>query len=863
MSRSASIHELPEPVRTKLRSTTILTSLPQVISELVQNSLDAGASQIDVGVDCDVWECWVKDDGAGMSKDGIALLAQGPEAGRYNSSKAYSPASLGSVSTFGFRGEALASAADVSCIEISSRTARSRETWSIILKNGQLLYEGPAVRWRRETAGTVVCLRDVFYNLPIRRRSHPPPSKTMDLIRREIEVYALVFPNVSFSLEDVHKSRESGLDKGRVMTIPKVCMNHASDGLSSYFLDAIYRRFLPVQISAVNHHPLSPCHLHQLIDSAFSASTFSKHAFDEEGETSQPPARRSPRKSEKKPVYVLDLIVPPNLLDNCLEPGKSAIWFLSNDTVSALVDATVRSFLTRYGFLSNTSRIVRDDSRSPRKRRKVDHDASPIKRHGSFPATTHIPSRSVQTPVIPTPRPASAPIYAHEAEENATPQDQGESEIIWTDPSTRVTFVIDPRTGNSYPREAPSRNAVEEAAEQSTNVGSSSGRRTMVDRTWLKKLKDPGTVIDEENTPEWILKALKVYCHSSGVPPPFSVPYGDTRPADTVRRGETSHFFDMVSAIGHEASLIERFRRGDLRRAKVISQLDRKFIVCTIDAPGDEPQDASSSDDDDFALQEKARNRALVLIDQHAASERVRVERFLKDLCIGFLDMGHDHSVDIDPPKLVLLTTKEADTLRTNTNILSLLERWGFGIETQSSPQKGDAAADMFEQVTVKRIPHVVKEKIVIGSELSEFLKGFLASANSEELPVLAPSQLDAHSRAHDPFWWQKALRWCPRELLDLVNSRACRGAIMFNDALDLEQCERLILQLADTALPFQCAHGRCVMNLKLCRLRTYCCCFLWQALVGASGERCRRNCERASRTEGRLECILRHCIEV
>ncbi|TFY71357.1 hypothetical protein EVG20_g1664 [Dentipellis fragilis] len=483
----------------------------------------------------------------------------------------------------------------------------------------------------------------------------------------------------------------------------------------------------------------------------------------------------------------------------------------SNDAVTSLVDTTVRLFLTRNGFLSPVNRATEGDSQSPRKRRKVDLGVSPIKRHGSFPATTHISSRSVQTPILSTPRATSAPMCTHEVEENITPHN--ESEIIWTDPSTRVTFIIDPRTGNSYPRGAPPQSAVDEAVEQSTNVGSSSGRRTMVDRTWLKKLKDPGTAIDEENTPEWILKALKAnkaYVPTEPNIPSVSVPYGDTQPADTGRRGETSRFFEMVSSMGHETNLIERFRRSDLRRAKVISQLDRKFIVCTIDAPGDGPRDASPSDDDHPALQEEVRNRALVLIDQHAASERVRVERFLKDLCTGFLDMGHEHSVDIDPPKLVLLTSKEAETLRTNADILSLLERWGFSIEIQPSPQNGDAAIDMFEQVTVKRIPYVVKEKIVIGSELSEFLKSFLASADSDDLPVLAPtSQMDAHSRAHDPFWWQKALRWCPRELLDLVNSRACRGAIMFNDSLDLEQCERLILQLADTALPFQCAHGR------------------------------------------------------
>ncbi|KAL9713122.1 DNA mismatch repair protein [Leucoagaricus gongylophorus] len=56
---------------------------------------------------------------------------------------------------------------------------------------------------------------------------------------------------------------------------------------------------------------------------------------------------------------------------------------------------------------------------------------------------------------------------------------------------------------------------------------------------------------------------------------------------------------------------------------------------------------------------------------------------------------------------------------------------------------------------------------------------------------------------------WLKALRSCPRSLLDLVNLKACRGAIMFNDSLTLAQCEGLVQRLALTAFPFQCAHGR------------------------------------------------------
>lgn len=83
----ASLNRLPATTQSKLRSTQILVSLPQIISELVQNSLDAEATQIDVGVDCDAWSCWVRDDGVGMSKSDLAAFES---AGRYGETEVLS-----------------------------------------------------------------------------------------------------------------------------------------------------------------------------------------------------------------------------------------------------------------------------------------------------------------------------------------------------------------------------------------------------------------------------------------------------------------------------------------------------------------------------------------------------------------------------------------------------------------------------------------------------------------------------------------------------------------------------------------------------------------------------------------------------
>jgi hypothetical protein len=79
----AAIEHLPIATRSKLRSTQILTSMSQIVSELLQNALDAGAGHIDIGVDCEEWTCWVRDDGSGMSKSGMDILAKGLEEGRY------------------------------------------------------------------------------------------------------------------------------------------------------------------------------------------------------------------------------------------------------------------------------------------------------------------------------------------------------------------------------------------------------------------------------------------------------------------------------------------------------------------------------------------------------------------------------------------------------------------------------------------------------------------------------------------------------------------------------------------------------------------------------------------------------------
>ncbi|KAJ7126385.1 hypothetical protein C8R43DRAFT_1028784 [Mycena crocata] len=805
----AAIEPLPAVTRTKLRSTQILTSFSQIVSELLQNSLDAGAHQIDIGVDCEEWTCWVRDDGSGMSKDGMDILSNGLEAGRYGTSKAYAPDSLEDVSTFGFRGEALASCADICCLEISSRTMRSRQSWSVILKGSKTLYTGPAIRWRRESPGTTVCVRDAFYNLPVRRLSHPTPARTLDAIRHQIEAFALVFPAVAFTLENTHSGKD---EKDMLLRIPKTtsiltAFRHLYGRALVQHIDEIdvtsgelrLEGFISLdgaqsktyQFLYINRHPISLCELHHAIESRFATSSFAKHAFDEGGETSlRSTVRRSPRKTEKKPVYVLNLTVPPQQIDNCLEPAKAAVHLQNKGSVVALLSSTVQAFLTRHRF-SFTKEAGADHrgSPSPRKRRKYDLKGDDSGYAEVEPNFQHTTGQSREA--------SPAPIYTSEEA----------MELLWTDPHTGQIYIVDARTGNSHRQSE----ALPRALEGETQFQPQG-------RTLSRQKARGSETADTSAMPEWIQKALEannIYAVAEN-----KIPYLTHLPApDPDALTQTEHdchgvqkFSDYLragQAYGDSTSASSRrFQKADLSKVQVIDQIDRKFIACII----------NNSSDSGTA------SHSLILIDQHAADERVRVERFLKELCLGYLSNANPRGYngdllrlrELSPPVPILLSRHEERQLR-DLSIRRSFENWGIHFVGRSPAAPCDAEQGVdagsisgYSQVLIRCIPDVVGDKLLLDDELRDLVKAFLAKAESDPSWTERRTENDPTASDEDgEFYWLRALRWCPQQLLDLINSKACRGAIMFNDSLTHVQCEKLVDALSKTAFPFQCAHGR------------------------------------------------------
>ena len=163
-----------------------------IVKELVENSLDAGAQSVEVDIEAGgVRLTRVRDDGTGIPADELALALS-----RHATSKVSCADDLGAITTLGFRGEALPSIASVSRFEITSRHLDADRAASITVDAGTLSETRPAAH----PTGTTIEVRDLFFNLPARRKFLRSEVTEQGHIVRLLERLALSRHDVAFRL---------------------------------------------------------------------------------------------------------------------------------------------------------------------------------------------------------------------------------------------------------------------------------------------------------------------------------------------------------------------------------------------------------------------------------------------------------------------------------------------------------------------------------------------------------------------------------------------------------------------------------------------------------------------------------------
>ncbi len=187
------IQLLPDHLINQIAAGEVVDRPSSVVKELVENSLDAGASRIRVQLEQGGKRAIrVTDDGLGMDREELAMALQ-----RHATSKIASLEDLERVATMGFRGEALPSIASVARLDLSSRHGSGDHGWSVKVRRGEISGPEPDPIG----AGTRVEVEDLFYNVPARRKFLRADSTEFSHVDLLLRRFALARFDVGFELE--------------------------------------------------------------------------------------------------------------------------------------------------------------------------------------------------------------------------------------------------------------------------------------------------------------------------------------------------------------------------------------------------------------------------------------------------------------------------------------------------------------------------------------------------------------------------------------------------------------------------------------------------------------------------------------
>lgn len=192
------IRRLPASLVNRIAAGEVVERPAAALKELVENSVDAGASRIDVKlVDGGLTKIEVVDDGCGMSRKEIAIALERHATSKLPLDLIGEEGAIERVRTLGFRGEAMPSIASVARLTIESRVRETDSGWRTVVDHGEIVEEGPAAL----PPGTRMTVEKLFAQVPARRKFLRTPrseyAASLDVVRR----LAMARPDIAFSLQ--------------------------------------------------------------------------------------------------------------------------------------------------------------------------------------------------------------------------------------------------------------------------------------------------------------------------------------------------------------------------------------------------------------------------------------------------------------------------------------------------------------------------------------------------------------------------------------------------------------------------------------------------------------------------------------
>ncbi|WP_027003604.1 DNA mismatch repair endonuclease MutL [Hugenholtzia roseola] len=319
---------LPESLANQIAAGEVVQRPASIVKELLENSVDAGATQIRLLVkEAGKSLIQVIDNGKGMSFTDARMCFE-----RHATSKISRPEDLFAIRTFGFRGEAMASIAAVAQVELGTRRSEDEIGTKLYIEASEVKRHEPAAL----PYGTSIAVRNLFFNVPARRKFLKSNSVELKHIVEEFERVALANPQIAFSLhqnqQEIYQLKEGNLARRIVSMFGKnfqsllvPCLQELN-GLKIYGYvgkPEAAKKTRGMQYFFVNDRYIRHNYLNHAVLTAYEG-LISKDSF---------------------PFYTIFIEMPAEQIDINVHPTKTEVKFEDERTLYAIVAATVKQAL--------------------------------------------------------------------------------------------------------------------------------------------------------------------------------------------------------------------------------------------------------------------------------------------------------------------------------------------------------------------------------------------------------------------------------------------------------------------------------------------------------------------------------------
>jgi len=325
-------------VATKIAAGEVIERPSSVIKELVENSIDANSSNIEIeiingGMDL----IKIIDNGNGILKEDLPLAIT-----RHATSKINDLNDLLNLTSMGFRGEALASIAAVSQMQISSKSIDSQLGTEMQIENSTILSQNPISM----THGTSIVVNNLFFNLPARKKFMSSDKSESNKISRLINHFAVSHPEIKFRLSIDGKEKLNTFGDGELKhTISKILnQNLAND-------------FLPISTKGKDYEIsgyISPPHITRTNRSNILYSVNKRIVKDKLITMAIEQAFKGFLTIGKFPLTVLDISTDPSLIDINVHPRKDEVRFLNEKDIFSFIQKSIRETIVQQHPVPNT-----------------------------------------------------------------------------------------------------------------------------------------------------------------------------------------------------------------------------------------------------------------------------------------------------------------------------------------------------------------------------------------------------------------------------------------------------------------------------------------------------------------------------